>query len=192
MASSNQNVGHETKADGRSRGGSVSIENSDVPRHLMPGSALASKQDGEQAVCEGGPVLLAGQEDAERRRSSMSDLKTSDNGSAAFEKAAIEQPRRSFHIPRKNKEKKALFQFMSLDSREFKEILKIMSSSYLDPSSGSTFSYKKASLIHSELLEKEIYNEATRPIVPEDNTDLSGFSSSPAGALSATGVAGAR
>lgn len=50
----------------------------------------------------------------------------------------------------------ALFQFMSLDSREFKEILKIMSSSYLDPSSGSTFSYKKASLIHSELLEKEV------------------------------------
>ncbi|KAK6474118.1 protein TASOR-like [Huso huso] len=155
MASSNQNVGQETKGDGRCRGGSVSIENSDVPRHLMPGSALTSKQDGEQAVCEGGPVLLAGQEDAERRRSSSS-MKTSDNGSAAFEKAALEQPRRSFHIPRKNKEKKALFQFMSLDSREFKEILKIMSSSYLDPSSGSTFSYKKASLIHSELLEKEV------------------------------------
>ncbi|KAK1161554.1 protein TASOR-like [Acipenser oxyrinchus oxyrinchus] len=170
MASSNQNVGQETKGDGRSRRGSVSIENSDVPRHLMPGSALPSKQDGEQAVCEGGPVLLAGQEDAERRRSSMSDLKTSDNGSAAFEKAALEQPRRSFHIPRKNKEKKALFQFMSLDSREFKEILKIMSSSYLDPSSGSTFSYKKASLIHSELLEKE-FIEKRRELKQDGRTD---------------------
>ncbi|XP_058855285.1 protein TASOR-like isoform X1 [Acipenser ruthenus] len=170
MASSNQNVGQETKGDGRSRGGSVSIENSDVPKHLMPGSALTSKQDGEQAVCEAGPVLLAGQEDAERRRSSMSDLKTSDNGSAAFEKAALEQPRRSFHIPRKNKEKKALFQFMSLDSREFKEILKIMSSSYLDPSSGSTFSYKKASLIHSELLEKE-FIEKKRELKQDGRTE---------------------
>ncbi|XP_041080285.1 protein TASOR isoform X2 [Polyodon spathula] len=170
MASSNQNVGQEAKGDGGSRGGSVSIENSDVPRHLMAGSALASKQDGEQAVCEGGPVLLAGQEDAERRRSSMSDLKTSDNGSAAFEKAALEQPRRSFHIPRKNKEKKALFQFMSLDSREFKEILKIMSSSYLDSSSGSTFSYKKASLIHSELLEKE-FIEKRRELKQDGRTE---------------------
>ncbi|MGH0124169.1 UNVERIFIED_CONTAM: hypothetical protein FKN15_017348 [Acipenser sinensis] len=39
---------------------------------------------------------------------------------------------------------------------------------------------------------KKDYSEATRPIVPEDNTDLSGFYSRPAGALSATGVAGAR
>ncbi|MGH0136085.1 UNVERIFIED_CONTAM: hypothetical protein FKN15_019043 [Acipenser sinensis] len=38
----------------------------------------------------------------------------------------------------------------------------------------------------------QVYSEATRPIVPEDNTDLSGFYSRPAGALSATGVAGAR
>ncbi|MGH0154766.1 UNVERIFIED_CONTAM: hypothetical protein FKN15_028012 [Acipenser sinensis] len=59
---------------------------------------------------------------------------------------------------------------MSLDSREFKEILKIMSSSYLDPSSGSTFSYKKASLIHSELLEKE-FIEKRRELKQDGRTE---------------------
>ncbi|MGH0121825.1 UNVERIFIED_CONTAM: hypothetical protein FKN15_075926 [Acipenser sinensis] len=34
----------------------------------------------------------------------------------------------------------------------------------------------------------QVYSEATRPIVPEDNTDLSGFYSRPASTLSATGV----
>ncbi|MGH0155840.1 UNVERIFIED_CONTAM: hypothetical protein FKN15_030391 [Acipenser sinensis] len=37
---------------------------------------------------------------------------------------------------------------------------------------------------------KAVYSKATRPIVPEDNTNLSDFYSRPAGALSATGVAG--
>ncbi|MGH0162904.1 UNVERIFIED_CONTAM: hypothetical protein FKN15_043574 [Acipenser sinensis] len=38
----------------------------------------------------------------------------------------------------------------------------------------------------------QVHSKATRPIVPEDNTYLSGFYSRPEGALSATGVAGAR
>ncbi|MGH0154645.1 UNVERIFIED_CONTAM: hypothetical protein FKN15_036952 [Acipenser sinensis] len=37
-----------------------------------------------------------------------------------------------------------------------------------------------------------VYSEAITPIVPEDNTDLSGFYSRPPDALSATGVAGAQ
>ncbi|NWT15886.1 TASOR protein, partial [Vireo altiloquus] len=49
----------------------------------------------------------------------------------------------------------ALFQPLLLGSREFDDILKILHSSYLDPSSVSNFTYKRASLVHSELLEKE-------------------------------------
>ncbi|MGH0166496.1 UNVERIFIED_CONTAM: hypothetical protein FKN15_067463 [Acipenser sinensis] len=46
---------------------------------------------------------------------------------------------------------------------------------------------------HSWTLEcDKVYSDATRPIVLENNTDLSGFYSRPADALLATGVAGAR
>jgi len=34
--------------------------------------------------------------------------------------------------------------------------VKILHSSYLEPSSESNFNYKRASLVHSELLEKEV------------------------------------
>ncbi|KFV50616.1 Protein FAM208A, partial [Tyto alba] len=49
----------------------------------------------------------------------------------------------------------ALFQPVAVGSREFEDIVKILHSSYLEPSSVSNFNYKKASLVHSELLEKE-------------------------------------
>ncbi|XP_061218396.1 protein TASOR isoform X2 [Neopsephotus bourkii] len=71
--------------------------------------------------------------------------------------------RRNFHIPRKSREKKALFQPVAVGSREFEDIVKILHSSYLEPSSVSNFSYKRASLVHSELLEKE-YTEKRREL----------------------------
>ncbi|NXN79579.1 TASOR protein, partial [Bombycilla garrulus] len=49
----------------------------------------------------------------------------------------------------------ALFQPVLPGSREYEDIVKILHSSYLDPNSVSNFKYKKASLVHSELLEKE-------------------------------------
>ncbi|XP_066051423.1 protein TASOR isoform X2 [Chamaea fasciata] len=63
--------------------------------------------------------------------------------------------RRNFQIPRKSREKKALFQPVLPGSREFEDILKILHSSYLDLKSVSHFKYRRASLVHSELLEKE-------------------------------------
>ncbi|XP_075618127.1 protein TASOR isoform X4 [Balearica regulorum gibbericeps] len=63
--------------------------------------------------------------------------------------------RRNFQIPRKSREKKALFQPVAVGSREFEDVVKILHSSYLEPSSASNFNYKRASLVHSELLEKE-------------------------------------
>lgn len=49
-----------------------------------------------------------------------------------------------------------LYQFLPPDSREFEDLVKIISSFYLDPSSRGCFSYCKARLIHNELLEKEV------------------------------------
>ncbi|XP_031464114.1 protein TASOR isoform X2 [Phasianus colchicus] len=63
--------------------------------------------------------------------------------------------RRNFQIPRKSREKKALFQPVAVGSREFDDVVKILHSSYLEPSSVSNFNYRRASLVHSELLEKE-------------------------------------
>uniref|UniRef100_A0A452V1N8 Transcription activation suppressor n=1 Tax=Ursus maritimus TaxID=29073 RepID=A0A452V1N8_URSMA len=63
--------------------------------------------------------------------------------------------RRSFQIPRKSKEKKALFQPLTAGSREFEDVLNILHSSYLEPTSVTNFNYKRACLIHNELLEKE-------------------------------------
>ncbi|NWS34132.1 TASOR protein, partial [Polioptila caerulea] len=49
----------------------------------------------------------------------------------------------------------ALFQPVHPGCREFEDILKILHSSFLETNSVSNFKYKRASLVHSELLEKE-------------------------------------
>ncbi|KAM9361353.1 protein TASOR [Symphorus nematophorus] len=60
-----------------------------------------------------------------------------------------------FHIPRKTKEKRALFQDVSTESREYEDMMTILTSSYIDTSSAGCFTYCKPRLVHSELLEKE-------------------------------------
>lgn len=49
-----------------------------------------------------------------------------------------------------------LYQFLPPESREFEDLVKTVSSCYLDQASRGTFSYCKARLIHNELLEKEV------------------------------------
>ncbi|XP_042535957.1 protein TASOR isoform X2 [Dipodomys spectabilis] len=63
--------------------------------------------------------------------------------------------RRTFQIPRKSREKKALFQPLTQGSREFEDVLNILHSSYLEQTSVTNFNYKRACLVHNELLEKE-------------------------------------
>ncbi|KAM5280239.1 protein TASOR isoform 3-T3 [Ctenodactylus gundi] len=79
-------------------------------------------------------------------------------GAAALPKGP-EEPERpvrmNFQIPRKSREKKALFQPLTPGSREFEDVLNILHSSYLEPSSVTNFYYRRACLIHNELLEKE-------------------------------------
>ncbi|XP_060622063.2 protein TASOR isoform X2 [Anolis sagrei] len=63
--------------------------------------------------------------------------------------------KRNFQIPRKSREKKALFQPLTKESREFEDVVNILHSSYLEVHSKDNFIYKQASLIHNELFEKE-------------------------------------
>uniref|UniRef100_A0A667ZX75 Transcription activation suppressor b n=1 Tax=Myripristis murdjan TaxID=586833 RepID=A0A667ZX75_9TELE len=63
-----------------------------------------------------------------------------------------------------------LYQFLPPDSREFEDLVKILSSFYLDASSRGTFTYCKARLIHNELLEKE-FIEKRREMKQEGRTE---------------------
>ncbi|XP_060897283.1 protein TASOR isoform X1 [Labrus mixtus] len=60
-----------------------------------------------------------------------------------------------FHIPKKTKEKRALFQYVSTESREYEDMMTAMTSCYIDTSSSASFTYCKPRLVHSEPLEKE-------------------------------------
>ncbi|XP_042535969.1 protein TASOR-like isoform X2 [Dipodomys spectabilis] len=54
-----------------------------------------------------------------------------------------------------NDEKTTLFQPLTQGSREFEDVLNILHSSYLEQTSVTNFNYKRACLVHNELLEKE-------------------------------------
>ncbi|KAL1781235.1 TASOR isoform X1 [Sigmodon hispidus] len=104
-----------------------------------------------------GPEETAAAE-AARSHSLEQPQHTSEAAGAALLKGAEEPERpvrRSFQIPRKSREKKALFQPLTPGSREFEDVLNILHSSYLEPSSVTNFNYRRACLIHNELLEKE-------------------------------------
>ncbi|XDV21846.1 hypothetical protein PO909_026866, partial [Leuciscus waleckii] len=64
----------------------------------------------------------------------------------------------------------ALFQHVSVDSREFSEILQILSSSYKDCSSAGTFQYSKPRLVHSDPLEKD-FMEKRRELKLDGRTE---------------------
>nr|XP_023667074.1 protein TASOR isoform X1 [Paramormyrops kingsleyae] len=150
------------KAEGKSgeaaAGADASAESCDVPRHLLP-VAVSSSQDGEQAASE---ALAPELESTGRRRNTASP--------AAQQRPADEAPRLHFQIPRKNKERKALFQHIATGSREFEDLVKILSSCYRDTTSAGTFSYTKARLVHSELLEKD-FIEKRRELKQDGRTD---------------------
>ncbi|XP_062871377.1 protein TASOR [Trichomycterus rosablanca] len=118
-------------------------------------SATTSEQNGDQAAgCEEEPTPEA--DPCERRRSGLSELRNCAASPVPLHRSAAEEwSRKGFHIPRKNKERRGLLQPLALDSREYEELMKILSSSYLDASSRGSFTYTKAYLIHNELLEKE-------------------------------------
>ncbi|KAG7472885.1 hypothetical protein MATL_G00114030 [Megalops atlanticus] len=136
------------------------------PERLLP-SPSAANQEGLQVAC--GERLVPGQEAGEGRRSGAPESQHSSASSTA-QSPPEELLLRSFQIPRKNKEAKALFQYVLPDSREFNDIVSILCSSYLEPASAGTFTYAKARFVHSELLEKEFF-EKKREMKEEARSD---------------------
>uniref|UniRef100_A0A2K5XBQ7 Transcription activation suppressor n=1 Tax=Mandrillus leucophaeus TaxID=9568 RepID=A0A2K5XBQ7_MANLE len=105
-----------------------------------------------------GPEETAGAE-AAQSFSHEQPQDSSEAGAAALLRGPEEPERplrRSFQIPRKSREKKALFQPLTPGSREFEDVVNILHSSYLEPTSVTNFNYRRACLIHNELLEKEV------------------------------------
>ncbi|XP_042568916.1 protein TASOR-like isoform X1 [Cyprinus carpio] len=152
------NFSQERKIDKESsKAGSLTSEDGDSKKQLLSASSTAtSKQNGDQAGCE--DEQMSEQDASERRRAGLSDLKNCGGSPSTLTlaRSAEELPRRNFQIPRKIKERRGcLLQQLSPDSREFEEVVKLLSTFYLDTNSRGTFTYTKASLIHNELLEKE-------------------------------------
>ncbi|XP_037540737.1 protein TASOR isoform X2 [Nematolebias whitei] len=116
-------------------------------------SAATANQNGDQPGCRDG--VMPEQEAPGRRRSTLADARSCSSSLSPAQRSSEELPRKNFQIPRKTRERKGLYQFLPPDSREFEDLVKIISSFYLDPSSRGSFSYCKARLIHNELLEKE-------------------------------------
>ncbi|XP_078399649.1 protein TASOR-like isoform X3 [Cetorhinus maximus] len=136
------------------------------PSSLLRNASKSKQQNGEQA--SGGPGLL---------RADMAPAphpfaaESEEHGASAVQKTAEDHVRKSFQIPKKNKEKKELCQLVPVGSREFKQdILKILNSSCLDASSSSNFNYVKASMVHNERLEKE-YMEKRKELRNEGRTE---------------------
>ncbi|XP_027135126.1 uncharacterized protein tasora isoform X2 [Larimichthys crocea] len=75
-----------------------------------------------------------------------------------------------FHIPRKTKEQKSLFTHVSTESREYEEMMTILTSSYIETGSAGCFAYCDPRLVHSELLEKE-FVEKRREMKSDGRTD---------------------
>ncbi|XP_077070495.1 protein TASOR isoform X2 [Siphateles boraxobius] len=149
------NFSQERKIDKESsKTGGLTLEDGDSKKQLLSAPSTAtSKQNGDQAECE--DEQMSEQDASERRRAGLLDLKNCGVAPSTLPRSNEELPRRNFQIPRKIKERKGLLQHLSPDSREFEEVVKLLSSFYLDATSRGTFTYTKASLIHNELLEKE-------------------------------------
>ncbi|XP_008276048.1 protein FAM208A isoform X2 [Stegastes partitus] len=138
------------------------------PQKNSAATSATANQNGDQPGC--GDSVMPEQEAPERRRSVQPDARSISSSPLPAQRSSEELPRRNFQIPRKIRERKGLYNFLPPDSREFEDLVKIVSSFYLDSSSRGSFSYCKARLIHNELLEKE-FIEKRREMKQEGRTD---------------------
>ncbi|XP_072305848.1 protein TASOR-like [Eucyclogobius newberryi] len=116
-------------------------------------TSATANQNGDQPGC--GDRVMPEHEAPERRKSAHTDSRSFSGSPLPGQRPNDELPRKNFQIPRKIRERKGLYQFLPPDSREFDDLVKTISSFYLDSASRGTFTYCKARLIHNELLEKE-------------------------------------
>ncbi|XP_023811111.1 protein TASOR isoform X1 [Oryzias latipes] len=77
---------------------------------------------------------------------------------------------KKFQIPKKTKEQRALFQHVSMESREYEDMKSILTCSYIQPNSAGRFTYSRPRLVHSELLEKE-FVEKRKEMKAEGRTE---------------------
>ncbi|XP_021037120.1 protein TASOR isoform X3 [Mus caroli] len=152
MATAAETEAPSTDASWESRGGG-----DDGVKPALPELESSLQNGGGDGGGGAGPEETAAAE-AARSHGHQQPHQTSEAAAAALPKGAEEPERpfrRSFQIPRKSRAKKALFQPLTPGSREFEDVLNILHSSYLEPSSVTNFNYRRACLIHNELLEKE-------------------------------------
>ncbi|XP_029012486.1 protein TASOR isoform X2 [Betta splendens] len=138
------------------------------PHKNPAASSATANQNGDQPGC--GDGVMPEHEAPERRRSVQPDGRSFSSSPLPGHRPSDELPRKNFQIPRKIRERKGLYQFLPPDSREFEDLVKIITSFYLDSSSRGTFSYCKARLIHNELLGKE-FIEKRREMKQEGRTE---------------------
>eukprot|EP00066_Takifugu_rubripes_P026953 XP_011616219.1 PREDICTED: protein FAM208A-like isoform X1 [Takifugu rubripes] len=139
--------------------------------HPRRGSAAAdlgshrSAQDGEALEgfpireSEAAPARLAAARRMERRNSA-----TQGSHQRHMPIEPLKMP-----IPRKTKEKIG-FQQVSNESREYEDLMNIVTSGYLDASSAACFTYSRPRLMNNELLEKE-FVEKRREMKSDGRTD---------------------
>ncbi|KPP72892.1 protein FAM208A-like, partial [Scleropages formosus] len=149
----------------------------DVTKRLLP-VAVSSSQDGERAACEG---LASEQERAARRKSAASesrhgglldgdhDAEASPSALRAHTAPASVGLQVSFGAPGLRAEDMDTHH-VTAGSREFEDLVKTLTSCYRDCTSTGTFTYTKARLVHSELLEKD-FVEKKRELKQDGRTD---------------------
>lgn len=138
------------------------------PQKNSAATSATANQNGDQPGC--GDSVKPEHEAPERRRSVQTDARGFSSSAYPGQRPSEELPRKNFQIPRKTRERRGLYQFLLPDSREFEDLVKIISSFYLDSSSRGSFSYFKARIIHNELLEKE-FIEKRREMKQEGRTE---------------------
>ncbi|XP_033482081.1 protein TASOR isoform X2 [Epinephelus lanceolatus] len=129
--------------------------------------ANASLQDGE--VIEVHPAKEA-QSGPERPSGAGGRMQRRNSAPQVLHQRHMPREPLKFHIPRKTKEKRALEQYVSTESREYEDMMTILTSSYMDTSSAGCFTYCKPRLIYSELLEKE-FVEKRKEMKADGRTD---------------------
>uniref|UniRef100_A0ABM5FJY2 Protein TASOR isoform X3 n=1 Tax=Pogona vitticeps TaxID=103695 RepID=A0ABM5FJY2_9SAUR len=140
-------VENSSGLSGEENRAAAAVEASESPQN---GARSERSRSDEESLLESRGSPRSG-----HRKTSVSEQLCEGLG-GSLPKASEDLPlKKNFQIPRKNREKKALFQPITKESREFEDVVNILHSSYLEIHSKDNFIYKKASLIHSELLEKE-------------------------------------
>ncbi|XP_063767173.1 protein TASOR [Eleginops maclovinus] len=134
-------------------------------------SAAAASEFGANDSLQDGEVYPARQSQAGLDRLSAAIGRTERRNCAPLAVHHRHMPMGLLNIPiPKKKENRALFQDLSTESREYEDMMTILTSSFIDTSSAGCFTFCKPRLVHSELLEKE-FVEKRKEMKADGRTD---------------------